>query len=58
MIDWWGLIIMEYYVGSEGNGLMIINSVDWLVYFGLVGCLVIGVFYICDEGGIELLIGE
>ena len=28
MIDWWGPIIVEYYAGSEGNGLTYIDSAD------------------------------
>lgn len=25
MIDWWGFVIEEYYVGFEGNGMIWVN---------------------------------
>jgi long-chain acyl-CoA synthetase len=37
MIAWWGPIIEEYYAGSEGNGMTMINSADWLTHKGSVG---------------------
>lgn len=58
MIDWWGFVIFEYYVGIEGNGFCIINIEEWFVYEGLVGKLLVGEFYICDEEGNEVLLGE
>src|SRR6185312_1318948 len=30
MLDWWGLIIDEYYSATEGMGATYINSADWL----------------------------
>ena len=30
MIDWWGPILIEYYAGSEGNGVTVSTSQQWL----------------------------
>jgi len=58
MIEWWGPILFEYYAGSEGNGVTVITSPDWLEHPGSVGrplgCLV----HICGEDGEELPAGE
>ncbi len=37
MIDWWGPILLEYYAGSEGIGLTLIDSHEWLQRPGSVG---------------------
>ncbi len=37
MIDWWGPILLEYYAGTEGNGVTVINSTEWLSHRGSVG---------------------
>lgn len=58
MIDWWGLIIFEYYGSIEGIGVIGIIFEEWLCKLGLVGCSVFGLIYICDEDGIELFVGE
>jgi long-chain acyl-CoA synthetase len=36
MIDWWGPILIEYYAGTEGGGVLI-NSSEWLQRPGSVG---------------------
>lgn len=54
MIDWWGPILMEYYAGTEGNGLCAIGSQDWLAHKGSVGPCFIGTPKILDEAGNEL----
>ena len=54
MIDWWGPIVGEYYGGTEGNGLTVINSEEWLRKKGSVGKALIGEVKICDEAGEEL----
>jgi long-chain acyl-CoA synthetase len=54
MIDWWGPIIWEYYAGSEGNGLTMITSDQWLTHRGSVGKAISGILHICDEDGTEL----
>ncbi len=58
MIDWWGPILFEYYAGSEGNGMTMIGSADWLTHRGSVGKAILGTIHICDDGGTELDAGE
>jgi long-chain acyl-CoA synthetase len=58
MIAWWGPIIWEYYAGTEGMGLTLCNSEQWLAHKGTVGKSVIGQARICDEAGEELPLGE
>ena len=54
MIDWWGPIIWEYYAGSEGNGITVITSDQWLTHPGSVGKALSGILHICDEDGNDL----
>ena len=49
MIDWWGPILIEYYAGTEGNGVTIINSQEWLAHRGSVGRAYVGEIKIVDE---------
>lgn len=58
MIEWWGPIIFEYYAGSEGSGMTIIDSQTWLAHKGSVGQAVIGELKVCDEAGDEVPQGE
>jgi long-chain acyl-CoA synthetase len=58
MIDWWGPILVEYYGSTEGNGLTIISSPEWLAKRGSVGKSVLGPVHICDDDGVELPAGE
>ncbi len=58
MIDWWGPILVEYYAGSEGNGVTVSLSKDWLKHRGTVGRAVVGSLKILDEEGGELPAGE
>jgi fatty-acyl-CoA synthase len=58
MIDWWGPILVEYYGGTELNGLTYINSEDWLAHEGSVGKSVMGTLRICDDDGNEVATGE
>ncbi len=58
MIDWFGPILMEYYAGTEGNGMTIINSQEWLKKPGSVGKANFCVVHICDDEGKELPPGE
>ena len=51
MIDWWGPILMEYYGGSEGNGITMITSSEWLQRPGSVGKAILGTPHVCDEEG-------
>ncbi|MBN8980847.1 MAG: acyl-CoA synthetase [Rhizobiales bacterium] len=58
MIEWWGPIIVEYYAGSEGNGVTVSNSQEWLTHRGTVGKAVVGKIKILDDDGNELPTGE
>jgi fatty-acyl-CoA synthase len=59
MIDWWGPILAEYYGGTEGNGLTVINTEDWSRKPGSVGRSVLGTLHICeDDTGALLGAGE
>ena len=54
MIEWWGPIIWEYYAGTEGNGLTLVSSAEWLAHPGTVGRAVVGKAHICDPDGLGL----
>jgi long-chain acyl-CoA synthetase len=58
MIDWWGPIIWEYYGGTEGNGLTMCSSAEWMAHKGTVGRAVVGTLRICDDDGNELPAGQ
>ena len=58
MIEWWGPIIIEYYAGSEGIGMTLIKSEDWLAHPGSVGRAIHGVLHICGPDGEECKAGE
>ena len=58
MIDWWGPIIYEYYSGTEGNGMTMVDANSWLAHKGTVGRAVIGKVKICGADGEEVPIGE
>jgi acyl-CoA synthetase (AMP-forming)/AMP-acid ligase II len=58
MIDWWGQILIEYYAGSEGNGVTVCTSQQWLEHRGSVGRAVVGTIKILDEHDEELPAGE
>ena len=58
MIDWWGPILLEYYSGSEGVGLTLIDSAQALQKPGSVGRARKGVVHIVDAEGAELPPGQ
>jgi long-chain acyl-CoA synthetase len=58
MIDWWGPIIGEYYSSTEGAGMTLIMTDEWLRKPGSVGRAVVGVVRICADDGTELGPGE
>lgn len=58
MIDWWGPILIEYYAGSEGNGVTVSTSPEWLAHRGSVGRAVVGKIKILDENDEELPASE
>jgi fatty-acyl-CoA synthase len=58
MIDWWGPVLVEYYAGTEGNGMTAIDSGTWLTKPGTVGRAVYGNVRICADDGTELPPGQ
>lgn len=58
MIDWLGPILEESYGGTEGNGLTMISSREWLEHPGSVGRAFVGGVHILGEDGAELPPGE
>lgn len=58
IIEWWGPIVLEYYGATEGNGMTVIDSAEWLTHVGSVGRPVFGSIHICDEGGEPVPTGE
>lgn len=54
MIAWWGPILIEYYGGTETNGITIANSAEWLAHRGTVGRSLVGSVRITDEEDREL----
>jgi long-chain acyl-CoA synthetase len=59
MIDWWGPILVEYYAGTEGNGMTMVDTKTWLTKPGTVGKPVMGSVRVCDDDtGTELPTGE
>ena len=58
MIDWWGPILVEYYAGTEGNGMTAVDSATWLTRPGTVGRPILGTLRICADDGTELPAGQ
>lgn len=58
MICWWGPILIEYYAGSEGNGVTVSTSQQWLNHRGTVGRAVVGKVRILDENDQEMPVGQ
>ncbi len=58
MIEWWGPILIEYYAGSEGNGVTVSTSQQWLDHRGTVGRAVVGKVKILDENDEEVPPGQ
>jgi long-chain acyl-CoA synthetase len=58
MIEWWGPIVVEYYAGTEGNGMTAVDSATWLTKPGTVGRPLLGTVRICADGGAELPAGQ
>ncbi|ANY18892.1 Long-chain-fatty-acid--CoA ligase FadD13 [Tsuneonella dongtanensis] len=58
MIDWWGPIVNEYYAGSEGIGMTLVRSAEWLERPGTVGKAIFGTIHVCGPDGEELPAGQ
>ena len=57
-LDWLGPILEESYGGTEGNGLTMITSAEWLAHPGSVGRPFLGAIEILDDEGRVLPPGE
>jgi long-chain acyl-CoA synthetase len=57
MIEWWGPIIHEYYGATEGMGLAMCDSAEWLAHPGTVGRVVLGEIHVLDEAMREVPTG-
>jgi long-chain acyl-CoA synthetase len=57
MIEWWGPIVWEYYAGTEGNGIVLCNSEQWLAHPGTVGAPINVDVHILDDDGREVPVG-
>ena len=57
-LEWFGPILEESYGGTEGNGLTIISSAEWLAHPGSVGRAFVGSIHILDDDGRDLPQGE
>ena len=57
MIEWWGPIINEYYAGSEGIGMTLVKSPEWLTHEGSVGPAIYGKLHVCGPDGEEVPAG-
>jgi fatty-acyl-CoA synthase len=55
MIAWWGPILIEYYAGTEANGVTVINSQEWLAHRGSVGRALVGELKVVDDETGEVL---
>ncbi|HKK37060.1 MAG TPA: acyl-CoA synthetase [Paracoccaceae bacterium] len=58
MIEWWGPILLEYYAGTEGNGVTVVTSEEWAERPGTVGRSMLGPLHVVGEDGEELPPGE
>lgn len=58
MIDWWGPILLEYYSGSEGIGLTLINSEQAKQHPGSVGQARKGILHIVGDNQEVLAPGQ
>jgi long-chain acyl-CoA synthetase len=58
MIEWMGPILLEYYAATEGIGMTLCDSKEWMAHKGTVGRPVAGQLLILDEDGRELPAGE
>jgi len=58
MIELWGPIFFEIYGATEGLGLTVCNSKEWLEKPGTIGKALWGIPHVCDEDGNEVPRGK
>ncbi|WP_127128904.1 AMP-binding protein [Georgenia sp. SYP-B2076] len=54
IIDWFGPVVIEQYGSTEGNGMLLVNTEDWLARPGTVGRPLLGELVIRGVDGEEL----
>jgi len=54
MIDWWGPKLLEFYSATEGIGMTLITSEEWLTHPGSVGRAAMGTIHVLDDTGREV----
>ncbi|NTE68205.1 acyl-CoA synthetase [Agrobacterium tumefaciens] len=57
MIEWWGPILIEFYAGSEANGITLTTTEDWRKHPGTVGKSLIGRIVVANDEGREVPTG-
>ncbi|MCP3810969.1 acyl-CoA synthetase [Mycobacteriaceae bacterium Msp059] len=58
MIDWWGPTLVEYYGATEGHGVTVVTTAEWLTKRGSVGRAALGTLHVCDDEGVEVGTGQ
>ncbi|WP_099022998.1 acyl-CoA synthetase [Mycolicibacterium palauense] len=58
MIEWWGPILVEYYGATEGHGVTVVTTDEWLAKRGSVGRAALGTLHVCDDEGVEVGTGQ
>ena len=58
MLDWWGMIIHEYYAGTEDIGSTAIRPEEWVAHPGSVGRPLNEVHIVGDDIEVDLPVGE
>ncbi len=58
MLDWWGMIIHEYYAGTEDIGSTAITPEEWVAHPGSVGRPLNEVHIVGDDAEVDLPVGE
>ncbi len=58
MLEWWGMIIHEYYAGTEDIGSTAIAPEEWVAHPGSVGRPLNEVHIVGDDTEVDLPVGE
>jgi long-chain acyl-CoA synthetase len=58
IIEWFGPKVLEFYAGSEGAGMTVITSTEWLAHPGSVGRPAVGRVHVVGADGVDLPVGE
>lgn len=58
IIDWLGPVVVEYYAGTESNGMVLCGTEEWLAHEGTVGRAKGCTVHICNDDGKELPPGQ